>query len=100
MRRIIPIMQQVSRINGIEARAKRYNLSLAATCDLADVPRSTVFRWLKGETDPHMKKFENICEKLDKALDLVRDRLAEAAHEDGAPAPHHSPAPASAPAVS
>ncbi len=63
------------------------------------LPRSTVFRWLKGETDPHMKKFENICEKLDKALDLVRDRLAEAAHEDGAPAPHHSPAPASAPAV-
>jgi hypothetical protein len=81
-------MQQMIRINGIEARAKQYNLTLAAACELASVPTSTVFRWRKGESDPHMKKFENVCLKLDKALDQVRDRLAAVAQSDGAPQNH------------
>lgn len=77
-------MQHVIRIRKIETRAKDMNLSLLMLCRAAGVSYSNVRRWLTGESQPGLLKFNQTVEKLDWALTAARKDLLEKLNKDAA----------------
>lgn len=74
-------MQVADRINDIEKRAGRINLTLHRVCEDAGVDYGNLRRWKIGECSPIMSNFDSVITKLEKKLDehetAIRVSLAE-----------------------
>lgn len=68
-------MKVINRINEIEARAGRVDLTLARLCRLASVPYITVWRWQSGSSSPTEAKAEAHLAALDRRLKLREGAL-------------------------
>lgn len=69
------IMQRLIRISAIRAKSEALGLSLFALCREADVGYSKVWRWLRGQSQPGVRDYDEICGKLEAAL---RSRIERA----------------------
>lgn len=61
-------MQILDRIDAIDERARRLNLSLREVCLGAKVEYSTVWRWRSGECSPIVSTFDKVVGRLEGEL--------------------------------
>jgi hypothetical protein len=69
-------MQFHDRINAIETRAQRINLSLWELCQLTKgVQWTTVSRWRSDDANPKAKKLEEVLGKLETMLSTLESEM-------------------------
>lgn len=68
-------MDWQARVFKIRAEAEALNLNVYKLCVRADVPYSTVQRWVNRGTPPRLENFEEICARLEAELATVRGEL-------------------------
>lgn len=71
-------MQYRDRIEAIEARAARLNLTLWRLCRDAGVDYSTLHRWKSDETSPNVATLERVLGQLERMLDELEDKMRKA----------------------